>query len=76
MAPWWQLDRIAVAKGLLPIACPHRHRFDSMLTEPGPPSLLTDAGIVLIYNGANHFDAGGEGIPPGAYQPGHLLPGA
>ncbi len=26
--------------------------FDSALTEPGPPALLTDAGIVLIYNGS------------------------
>ena len=69
----WQLDRVAVPKGLLNIAGPRRHRFDSMLTEPGPPALLTEAGIVLIYNGANHFEAGAEGVPPGAYQPGQLL---
>lgn len=72
-AGWWQLDRVAVSRGLLHIAGPRRHRFDSMLTEPGPPALLTDAGIVLIYNGANHYDGGVADTPPGAYQPGQLL---
>lgn len=70
---WWQLDHVTVPQGLLHIAGPRRYRFDSMLTEPGPPALLTETGIVLIYNGANHFEAGADGIPPGAYQPGQLL---
>lgn len=70
---WWQLDRVAVPRGLLTVAGPRRSRFDSMLTEPGPPALLTDQGIVLIYNGANHYDGGELGTPPGAYQPGQLL---
>lgn len=30
--------------------------FDSALTECGPPALLTDKGILLIYNGKNHDD--------------------
>lgn len=28
--------------------------FDSALTECGPPALLTDQGILLLYNGKNH----------------------
>lgn len=28
--------------------------FDSALTECGPPAILTDKGIVLLYNGKNH----------------------
>jgi predicted GH43/DUF377 family glycosyl hydrolase len=28
-------------------------RFDSRVVEPGPPPILTDAGILLIYNGAD-----------------------
>ena len=28
-------------------------KFDSRVVEPGPPPILTDAGIVLIYNGAD-----------------------
>ncbi|HEV3207586.1 MAG TPA: glycoside hydrolase family 130 protein [Terriglobales bacterium] len=28
-------------------------RFDSRVVEPGPPPILTNAGIVLVYNGAD-----------------------
>jgi predicted GH43/DUF377 family glycosyl hydrolase len=69
----WRIDRVPGAMGLHPIAGPRRRRFDSLLTEPGPPALLTEAGIVLIYNGANHFDGGDPRVPAHAYQPGQLL---
>ena len=46
----WKIERVPGALGLRPIAGPRRHRFDSLLTEPGPPALLTPAGVVLIYN--------------------------
>lgn len=69
----WQIDRVPGQQGLRPIAGPRRHRFDSLLTEPGPPPVLTEAGIVLIYNGANHYEAGAPDTPPFAYQPGQLL---
>ncbi len=39
-------------------------RFDAGLVEPGPPAVLTDAGIVLIYNGADFSRV---------YQPGQAL---
>ena len=29
-------------------------KFDSRVVEPGPPPILTEAGIVLIYNGADN----------------------
>jgi predicted GH43/DUF377 family glycosyl hydrolase len=44
-----------------------------MLTEPGPPAMLTPAGIVLIYNGANHYQNGDPRAPAFAYQPGQML---
>src|SRR5258708_19605847 len=28
-------------------------KFDSRVVEPGPPPILTESGIVLIYNGAD-----------------------
>ena len=28
-------------------------RFDSRVTEPGPPPIFTESGILLIYNGAD-----------------------
>lgn len=42
---------------LLVLASPRRGYFDSDLTECGPPAILTDKGIVLLYNGKNN---GGE----------------
>jgi beta-1,2-mannosidase len=69
----WRIDRVPGTKGLSPIASPRRGRFDSLLTEPGPPAVLTEAGIVLIYNGANHPQTGDPATPAFAYQPGQLL---
>jgi predicted GH43/DUF377 family glycosyl hydrolase len=69
----WKIDRVPGPMGLHPIAAPRRRRFDSLLIEPGPPAVLTGAGIVLIYNGANHFEAGDPAAPPFAYQPGQML---
>jgi len=48
--------------------------FDSALTECGPPSVLTDKGIVLLYNGKNKNDKTGDNrFTPGAYCAGQLL---
>lgn len=69
----WTIDRVEGPKGLRAIAGPRRHRFDSLLTEPGPPAVLTRDGVVLIYNGTNHFDGGVGDAPPLAYQPGQFL---
>jgi predicted GH43/DUF377 family glycosyl hydrolase len=35
--------------------------FDSRVMEPGPPPFLTDAGILLLYNGANDHLVYGPG---------------
>ena len=40
---------------------PRKGYFDSHLTECGPPAVLTDKGIVLLYNGKN---LGGDGHDP------------
>ena len=47
--------------------------FDSDLAESGPPAVITDKGIVFLYNGKN---AGSNGDPmahPGAYSGGQTL---
>jgi len=69
----WGTQRVPGAMALRPIVWPRRGRFDSLLTEPGPPALLTEAGVVLIYNGANHPRVGDPATPAFAYQPGQLL---
>jgi len=53
---------------------PRPGHFDSALAECGPPALLTDRGIVLLYNGKNA--GGGKGDPKlkaGVYADGEAL---
>jgi predicted GH43/DUF377 family glycosyl hydrolase len=56
---------------------PRAGHFDSTFPETGPPPVVTDAGIVVLYNGKN-ADGGrnGSGDPqlrPGAYAAGEAL---
>ena len=59
---------------LIKLAEPRKGYFDSMLTECGPPAILTSKGIVLFYNGKN---AGGESgdtdYPSNTYAAGQML---
>jgi len=47
--------------------------FDSAFPEVGPPSLVTDRGILLIYNGKNAAIDGAPGIAADAYSDGQAL---
>lgn len=47
--------------------------FDSSFPEMGPPPVLTDAGIVAIYNGKNRDHGGSKELGPGAYAAGEAL---
>ncbi len=38
---------------ILKVAVPRKGHFDSDMTECGPPALITDKGILLVYNGRN-----------------------
>ena len=69
----WGLERVAGQRVLRPLLFPRRGRFDSLLVEPGPPAVVTDDGIVLLYNGANHHEHGDPTLPAFAYQPGQAL---
>jgi beta-1,2-mannosidase len=48
----WRIHTVPGHHALRPVLVPRGGRFDSVLVEPGPPAVLTDQGIVLIYNGA------------------------
>jgi len=52
---------------------PRANYFDSRLVESGPYALLTDAGIVLLYNGMNADTAGDTTLAKGAYCGGQVL---
>lgn len=60
---------------LLVLARPRNGYFDSDMTECGPPALLTDNGIVLMYNGRNasHETKGDSRYPARAYCAGQML---
>ncbi|HEV2482151.1 MAG TPA: glycoside hydrolase family 130 protein [Puia sp.] len=47
--------------------------FDSDLVESGPPAMLTDKGILLIYNGRNIPAIGDTSLPEGTYAGGQVL---
>ncbi|GAC1419915.1 MAG: glycoside hydrolase family 130 protein [Acidobacteriaceae bacterium] len=47
--------------------------FDSGFPEVGPPPLLTDKGIVMIYNGKNDPAHGDPALGPNAYAAGEAL---
>ena len=57
------------------VMSPRKGHFDSNLTEPGPPALLTPKGIWLIYNGRNEpIDSLRDpNLAPGTYCAGQAL---
>ncbi len=49
-------------------------KFDSDLTECGPPALITDQGIMLLYNGKNSTDQKADpSLPKGTYSVGQVV---
>jgi predicted GH43/DUF377 family glycosyl hydrolase len=63
------------AKGeLLKVMETRPYKFDSHLVECGPPALMTNEGIVLIYNGRNiESDQADPQLPKGMYASGQAL---
>lgn len=56
------------------LASPREGYFDSGLTECGPPAIVTDKGILLVYNGKNRTGAGrAPQYAPGSYSAGQML---
>lgn len=47
--------------------------FDSTFPEVGPPPMLTDRGIVVLYNGKNAAEGGDASIAAGSYAAGEAL---
>jgi predicted GH43/DUF377 family glycosyl hydrolase len=68
-------DPVVDAKDdLVTLLAPRIGHFDSALCEAGPPALLTDKGILLLYNGKNADGAGGDSaLKAGTYSAGQAL---
>ncbi|MCD6091008.1 MAG: glycosidase [Bacteroidales bacterium] len=58
---------------LLPALMTRKGKFDSHLIEPGPPAILTDKGILLIYNSKNSGEFGDPSFAPKTYAAGQVL---
>lgn len=52
---------------------PRKGMFDSDLVEPGPPAMITDSGIVLIYNSRNIPAIGDTSLKEGTYTAAQIL---
>jgi predicted GH43/DUF377 family glycosyl hydrolase len=67
-------DPVEDAHGkLVLILGPRPHMFDSTFPEVGPPPILTDRGILLIYNGKNAVKDGDSHLAPKTYSVGEAL---
>jgi predicted GH43/DUF377 family glycosyl hydrolase len=58
---------------LLKVLSPRPGHFDSWLVEAGPPALLTEQGIVVMYNAGNSETDGDPGLPVRIYTGGQAL---
>ncbi|MDE5814848.1 MAG: glycoside hydrolase family 130 protein [Alistipes sp.] len=66
-----ELDANGNLKG---VVFPRAGYFDSALTECGPPAVLTDKGILLLYNGQNRLGEGRDKrYPARTYAAGQIL---
>jgi beta-1,2-mannosidase len=68
----WEINAVQGHRALRPVLVPRPGRFDSLLVEPGPPAVLSEQGILLIYNGAELRREDGRVIGV-AYRPGQAL---
>lgn len=58
---------------LVKVLSPRPGYFDSWLVEAGPPAIMTDRGILLIYNAGNSGQFGQAGLPERVYTGGQAL---
>jgi predicted GH43/DUF377 family glycosyl hydrolase len=58
---------------LVSVMKPRPGMFDSRLVEPGPFALLTNNGILMLYNSSNSASSGDKTLPADAYSVGQAL---
>ncbi|MBX9781807.1 MAG: glycoside hydrolase family 130 protein [Chitinophagaceae bacterium] len=62
------------AGNLQPVVNLRKNKFDSEVVEPGPPAIVTEKGILLLYNGMNaEGDNGDKTLPAKTYCGGQIL---
>lgn len=68
---WTPLE--APDSNAIAVLAPRPGYFDSWLVEPGPPALLTEHGVVLLYNAGNSGTHGDPRLPDRMYSAGQAL---
>src|SRR6266566_1866788 len=58
---------------LIKVLSPRSGYFDSWLVEAGPPALITQHGILVLYNAGNSGEYGDPSLPPRVYTGGQAL---
>ncbi len=58
---------------LIKVLSPRSGYFDSWLVEAGPPALITQHGILVLYNAGNSGQYGDPSLPPRVYTGGQAL---
>lgn len=58
---------------LITVLASRPHLLDSAFPEVGPPPILTDRGILVIYNGKNAAKNGDQNLAPATYSAGEAL---
>lgn len=69
----WQVAENEENKKMIRVLNPRPGYFDSRLVEPGPYALLTDKGVLLIYNGSNAENFNDPRLPEFTYAAGQAL---
>ena len=69
----WQVVENEESRKMISVLHPRAGYFDSRLVEPGPYALLTEKGILLIYNSSNASNYNDPGLPDFAYAAGQAL---
>lgn len=69
----WEVCEDAENKERISVLGPRKGYFDSRLVEPGPYALLTQQGILMLYNGSNSANFGTTAFPKFTYAAGQAL---
>jgi predicted GH43/DUF377 family glycosyl hydrolase len=67
------IPEIAGNDGFISFIQSRRGKFDSDLVEPGPPAMITDSGIVLMYNSRNVRATGDTTLAEHTYSAAQIL---
>ena len=69
----WKIAENSENQKMISVMSPRKGYFDSRLVEPGPYALLTEQGILLIYNASNAANFNDPIIPKYTYAAGQAL---